>query len=494
MKKTRQLVWARNLVVAAVVIAFIAFFGQPSPRPIVPPVAELDGDPVSRESFEFFRAQNEGVLRQVVQENLDPQAFQDLLDRQTLNGLVQRHVISREATALGLVASEREVRSEILANPGFRRDGRFDRELFERFVVRTGFESPRVYTAEIRRDLLMQKFQRLVVSPLRISRTATLEAMRRERTEVRVRLALARPEDFEGSSELTPEELETFAVENAERIDRLYQQRIEQFIQPEEVRARHILLTGEDSATRAQALLERIGQGEDFAALAREHSDDLATKPQGGDLGFFPRGRMLPEFEEVAFALEPGETSEPVETARGMHLIRLEERRASVEKTLEEETPELARELLQEDRAREQAREAAERTAALVSEGREFEEAAEEAGLQVESPAPLRWGNPGVSGLGPAPALRAAAFALTPERPTAEEIFEIEGAFALVSLVEREEPTEEDLEADVGVTQQQLVEELRARLMDLWYRTRRDELQRAGRLRYLPLYPPQQQG
>ena len=75
-----------------------------------------------------------------------------------------------------------------------------------------------------------------------------------------------------------------------------------------------------------QPILERARDGEDFAELAREYSDDEATAPSGGDTGFFVRGQMMQSFEDVAFELEPGKLSGMVETAYGVHIILAEER------------------------------------------------------------------------------------------------------------------------------------------------------------------------
>jgi peptidyl-prolyl cis-trans isomerase C len=105
---------------------------------------------------------------------------------------------------------------------------------------------------------------------------------------------------------------------------------------PEEVRVRHILLTwkrlgtqDDRAAIRKQMapILEKARGGADFAELARRHSQDAETAPKGGDTGFFHRGQMVPAFEDVAFALAPGEVSDMVETPFGVHIIRLEERR-----------------------------------------------------------------------------------------------------------------------------------------------------------------------
>ena len=89
------------------------------------------------------------------------------------------------------------------------------------------------------------------------------------------------------------------------------------------IRARHILVETEEEA---ETLLERLADGEDFAALAEELSQDPASAEQGGDLGWFPRGQMVPEFDEVAFSLSPGEVSDLVDSSFGFHIIMVEER------------------------------------------------------------------------------------------------------------------------------------------------------------------------
>lgn len=104
----------------------------------------------------------------------------------------------------------------------------------------------------------------------------------------------------------------------------------EHFKEPEQVRASHILLEGDDDATRERlvALRGRVEAGEDFAALAAEYSA-CPSSGRGGDLGFFGRDEMVEAFSRVAFSLEPGKVSEPVLTDFGFHLIRVEEKTAS---------------------------------------------------------------------------------------------------------------------------------------------------------------------
>lgn len=119
-----------------------------------------------------------------------------------------------------------------------------------------------------------------------------------------------------------------------EEIEAAYEQTRQAFQPQEEVRARHILVETEAAAREA---IRRIEEGADFGELARELSRDPGSGPQGGDLGYVGRGRLVQPFEEAAFALEPGAyTEEPVETQFGWHVIKVEEKRMSSPPPLEQ--------------------------------------------------------------------------------------------------------------------------------------------------------------
>lgn len=123
---------------------------------------------------------------------------------------------------------------------------------------------------------------------------------------------------------------------NDDKARSYYKDHIEVFKTPEMIRARHILIKAETSATdeekkkakaKAEEVLTKIKKGDDFSKLASEISEDPGTKDKGGDLDFFPKGSMVPAFEEVAFSLKPGEVSGIIETEYGYHLIKMEEKK-----------------------------------------------------------------------------------------------------------------------------------------------------------------------
>ncbi|HET6391098.1 peptidylprolyl isomerase [Hyphomicrobium sp.] len=105
---------------------------------------------------------------------------------------------------------------------------------------------------------------------------------------------------------------------------KIYDDQVKLLKPEEEVSARHILVATEDEA---KALKDKLAKGADFAELAKENSKDPGSKDDGGNLGYFGHGQMVPQFEEIVFKLKKGEVSDPVKTQFGWHLVKLEDRR-----------------------------------------------------------------------------------------------------------------------------------------------------------------------
>lgn len=144
-----------------------------------------------------------------------------------------------------------------------------------------------------------------------------------------------------------------------EEVSDFYQKNQDKFQQGPRVRASHILITVPQNAdaatkqaakTKADGLLRDLKGGKDFAALAKENSQDPGSAPQGGDLGFFEQGQMVPQFEQAAFALNPGQTSEVVETQFGFHIIKVAEKQTGRVVPLDEAKPQIEQYLTEQNR------------------------------------------------------------------------------------------------------------------------------------------------
>ncbi len=126
-----------------------------------------------------------------------------------------------------------------------------------------------------------------------------------------------------------------------QEVTQFYKDNRGSFTEPETFRASHILVDSEEAAKKA---LERVKSGELFAKVAQELSTD-PTKTKGGDIGFFAKGQLIPEFEEASFKLKPGEVSPIVKSSLGYHIILLTERRAARDRPLEEVQDQIRKQL-----------------------------------------------------------------------------------------------------------------------------------------------------
>ena len=118
---------------------------------------------------------------------------------------------------------------------------------------------------------------------------------------------------------------------------KVYDEAVKQMTNEEEVHARHILVPTEEEA---KAILAELKNGADFATLAKEKSKDPGAA-EGGDLGYFTKDQMVPEFAEVAFKLDKGQISDPVKTQFGWHIIKVEDKRIKPTPTFEQVKPQI---------------------------------------------------------------------------------------------------------------------------------------------------------
>jgi peptidyl-prolyl cis-trans isomerase C len=129
-----------------------------------------------------------------------------------------------------------------------------------------------------------------------------------------------------------------------EAMHKVYEDAVKQLGGEQEVHARHILIraaAGDEKASAAakakiETVIGRLKKGDDFVAVAKEVTEDPSGKANGGDLGYFTKEQMVPEFAEIAFKLDKGQISEPVKTQFGWHVIKVEDKRVKPPPTFEE--------------------------------------------------------------------------------------------------------------------------------------------------------------
>jgi len=282
---------------------------KPVPTQLPEVVARVNGDAISKADFERALKTIEGRAGGPVPADRRNEIYRGLLDE-----------------LVGLRLLRQEVRARKVAVP----DAEVDQRIAE---IAKQFQSEEVFKQ-------MLAAQQMTIEKLR--------ADQREDLAINKMLSDA----LKDKVTATPEQISEFYKKNPER-----------FQQGERVRASHILVAvpqNADAATKAKArakaegLLKRIKAGEDFAALAKENSEDPGSAIQGGDLGPpFPRGQMVGPFNDVAFKLAPGMVSDVVETQFGFHIIKVTEKHEARAVPLDEVRPQLTQFIENQNRQRE---------------------------------------------------------------------------------------------------------------------------------------------
>jgi peptidyl-prolyl cis-trans isomerase C len=254
---------------------------QPVPAVLPDVIADCNGDKIARAEFEkAVKAVEQRAGGSV------PPEKRDELYRGVLDDLVAYRLLKQEVVARQMTASDAEVDARI---------GAFKQQMGSEANFRAALQAQQITEAKLREDA---------------------------RTDLLVNKLLE--QEVNQKILVKPSDISTYYEKNPER-----------FQQSESVRAAHILVLvpqGADDKTRAAAraraetALKAAKAGQDFAQLARRYSND-ASAQRGGDLGFLPKGQMVPAFEAAAFALEPGQVSDLVETQFGYHVIKALEKR-----------------------------------------------------------------------------------------------------------------------------------------------------------------------
>ena len=387
-----------------------------------------------------------------------------------LDDVVHRELLAQEAERRGVVVTDAEISNAVHADPGFQEGGRFSFDLYRQTVGRT-YGSTGRYEELLRRDLLASKMQTLILSAVKVSDAEVRTAWQAEADRVELAFVRFPAAGLEKELQLGDAEVKDFAAKNQERIDRFYDENAARFDQPKRVRVRHVLArvgpgADEDAAKKkVQAAADRVKNGEDFAKVAGEVSDDENTKGRGGDLGFVTENLVEKPFADAAFGLEAGQVSDPVRTAAGFHLIQATEIVPAKKLSKEDARPEIARELLVKDRTQARARERAQAALAAAKGGKSLVDLfPAEAGKQVTfGGAPVTVQETGsfpasvdaIPNLGPAPELLADAVAAQPNT-LLPKVYDAAGGAVIALVKARETPDASKFDAQKGPVEARL--------------------------------------
>jgi peptidyl-prolyl cis-trans isomerase D len=412
-------------------------------------IARVDGSEISVRDLDRHRQVIESQYRRLYGDQFEQLAANVDLDRVALTQLLGQTLAYNEAVRLGLKPTNEEIGEAIKMAPVFQRDGRFiGREQYITELRARGYDVAE-YEREIGKELAVDKLRAVVGSLVQVGDADVERGFREEGESAEVDYVVFQqsadtsgPEPAERdlrahyeanrSKYMTPERrrasyvlidrdplMQTAAAQvSDDDIQRHYDQnRDTMFTSPEQRRASHILFKvppGQADTTfiesRARGVLEQIRGGADFAELAKANSED-SSAPQGGDLGWFGRGRMVPEFENAAFSLPEGQVSDLVKTQFGYHIIKATGSRPAGARPLEEVKDQI-RQQLGFSKAQELLdQKSTEFSAKLGQQVSSFETSASELGLTVKDTGLVGPADP-IQDLGPAPSANEEIFRL----------------------------------------------------------------------------------
>jgi len=423
-RNVRRLSWTLWLVIAAFIILYFPdfFAGGPDNE-----VARVNGEVITL--GEYRKALNEQVnyYRDLNQGQLPDNFIQQMqLQNVVVEQLVRRRLILAAARDQGFAIAPQEIRDRLVQFPAFTDEqGRWvGLEEYRNVLVRAGIDET-IFEQQVVEDLLVERVTGLLSEGVQVNDSQLRELFQRQNERARFDYVQVRPTAFEAEvgaevddaslrerylaaadTYRLPEQrrvsyavVDTEALRDTVTVDEAaqraeYDANIADFTTEEQVKARQIMVRVPPTATEeeraealatAEAALERVRAGEDFATVAAEVSDDPSSAA-GGDLGWVTRGRQIEGWDEVAFVLQAGEVSEIAETPFGYVIVQVDERRDARVQPFEEVSGQLEQRLAW-DAAETRASEVAEEIRSAVLRGTSLEDVAASHELSVdESP------------------------------------------------------------------------------------------------------------
>lgn len=384
-------------------------------------VATVNGAEITQDQYRQRFDENRQRMMQMMSGQLDASFFErPEMKKQVLDQLINEHLLIDANKDLGITITDDRIKREILAIPAFQKDGKFDSDTYK-MLLQAQNMSPRAFDDRVRQDLAVRELPQQVGSSVLIT-DAQLDnylRLKDQRRDFRyVKLDKPAPDTAPVSDDeiqayykehtaefTTPErvaleylELDGSKVEvNATPDDAVLKDRYEKeksrFVSAEQRLASHILIKvpgkgSPDDQKQALAKAEGIAKdakaGKDFAALAKQDSDDLGSKNQGGDLGWLDKGQTDEAFETALFAMNKGDISDPVLTADGYSVIDLRDIRPGKTRSFEEVKVDLAKEYATSEKERAYTDKAGRLTDLTYQDASSLDSAAKELNLTVQ--------------------------------------------------------------------------------------------------------------
>ncbi len=335
-------------------------------------VATVNGEPITLQEFDKALNATRDQYSTQFGGNIPKGLLEALnIKKQVINELIQRSLLLQGGEEMGIYVSDMEIQDAIKNMTVFQNNGVFDSDRYNE-VLKGSRLTPKKFERGMRTDLLVSKVANQISNFSQVVPYELEDRFRLDNSEFKIDYAAFESDNFSSEVTVTNEALATYFEANKDNyktapqvkvkylsfllkdemtqitlpeseIEAYYTANQDEFGQPEKRQARHILLrtTEQDSETKLEEMnkiLVRARLGEDFAALAKEFSDD-GSASRGGDLGLFGRGQMVKPFEDAVFSMAPGDISDVVTTQFGHHIIKLEEIQPSSVKELAVVTP-----------------------------------------------------------------------------------------------------------------------------------------------------------
>jgi peptidyl-prolyl cis-trans isomerase D len=457
MRRANRRKWFLYLLILPVVVSFVlAIFavwgGAASSRAASGPmvwVARVDDSEITLRDLERHRQLIEAQYRRMMGDQFEQIAASQDFHAIALSQLMGQTLAYDEAVRLGLKPTNEEIGEAIRNAPIFQRDGRFiGREQYLTELRGRGYD-PADYEREIGKELALDKLRSLVGSTVSVSDDDVKRAFRDEGEMAEVDYVVFRQSDYQTAAAPTDREIQAHYAAHRDSyltpekrrasyvlierdplvqaaasqvgdddVKRHYEENLATlYTTTEQRRASHILFKvppGSPDASaieaRARGVLEQIRGGADFAELAKTSSED-SSAAQGGDLGWFGKGRMVPEFEQAVFGGREGDVSDLVKTQFGYHIIKVTGSRPAGARPLEEVKDQIRQQLSLTKAQELLDQKAADFVTKLGQQVSSFEATAAEAGLPLKDTGLIARGDI-VAELGPAPTLAEAIFGL----------------------------------------------------------------------------------